>query len=759
MNEIFKLFGTIGLNNSEANKGIDETTGKAQSASGKIAGFFKKAAVAIGTVFAAGKLIDFGKTAVEAAAGAKAIQAQFEQVFGDLQGESLKAIDAMAKEFGMVPSRLKPSMTKMTSMFKGLGMDTEEAMTQASDAVRLSADAAAFYDVSYESANQSLTSFIKGNYEGGEAIGIFANETQMAQFAIQKGLVGSTTEWSALDEATKQATRLEYAQNMQELGGATGQASREADGFENVMGNVKQAWQDFLALVGGPILEPVVTGLQNATTWLQEAGKWTQDLMAKLEQNGAVQNFKTAFDNISSVLGDVTGSIGDFVNNLLGIDGKSASVDGVADSFKKVSDFLADATGEIKDFVGWFQKGGPAVDAFKAAIIGITTAWAGYKVVTGTIQAIETVRNTLLAVGNGLMLARIAQSGALTAAEATQAAATMGASGAFGIFNAVLSANPIAIVIMAITALVAALVWFFTQTETGQQMWQGFVDFLGNAWTVISTTAQGVWNALSAFLSGIWSAIVSFAQIYFNMLVAFYSGIWNVISSTISAVWNGIASFLSGLWNGIYSTASSIFNNISSTISSVMDGISSTVSRVWNGIKDTISNAINGAKDIVSRAIEGIKGLFIFEWSLPRPKIPGFRVSGGEAPWGFMGKGSLPSIGVQWFADGGILTKAMAFGMNGNDVMVGGEAGKEAVLPLNRETLGGIGQGIASTMDFSNAQIMSIFAEIKDSLVELLSRNNTVVIQVDGKTIASVVYDPLNDMNGEGIRIIDRGLA
>lgn len=293
------------------------------------------------------------------------------------------------------------------------------------------------------------------------------------------------------------------------VSGAMGQAARESNGFENVMGNLKQVWQDFLVIVGGPLLSPIVTGLQNATTWLQEAGKWTQDLMTKLEQNGAVQSFKTAFDNISSVIGDVTGSIGDFVNNLLGIDGKSASVDGVADSFNKVSDFLADATDEIKDFVDWFQKGGPAVDTFKAAIVGITTAWAGYKVVTGTIQAIETARNGLLAVGNGLMLARSVQSGVLTAAEATQTAATMGASGAFGIFNAVLSANPIAIVIMAITALVAALVWFFTQTETGQKMWQGFVDFLGNAWTVISTTAQNVWNALSAFLSGIWSSIVS----------------------------------------------------------------------------------------------------------------------------------------------------------------------------------------------------------------------------------------------------------
>ena len=76
--EIFRLFGSIGLNNKEANKGIDETTGKAESASTKIAGFFQKAAVAIGTAFAAKKLIDFGKTVVEAAASAQAIQAQFE---------------------------------------------------------------------------------------------------------------------------------------------------------------------------------------------------------------------------------------------------------------------------------------------------------------------------------------------------------------------------------------------------------------------------------------------------------------------------------------------------------------------------------------------------------------------------------------------------------------------------------------------------------------------------------------------------------
>ena len=164
--EIFRLMGTIGLNNKEANKGIDETTGKAQGASTKIAGFFQKAAVAIGAAFAVQKLVNFGKMTVEAAASAKAIQAQFEQVFGDSQGLASDAINGMAQQFGMLPNRIKPSFTATTSMFKGLGLSTEEAMAQATNAVTLASDAAAFYDMSYENANSALSSFIKGNYEG-----------------------------------------------------------------------------------------------------------------------------------------------------------------------------------------------------------------------------------------------------------------------------------------------------------------------------------------------------------------------------------------------------------------------------------------------------------------------------------------------------------------------------------------------------------------------------------------------------------------
>lgn len=237
-----------------------------------------------GAAAAAGvAIIAFGKSAIEAAGSAKAIQSQFTQVFGDLEPAAQQAVEKMADNFGMVPNRLKPSMSQMTSMFKGLGLDTETAMAKATDAVTASADAAAFYDVSYSDANSALTSFIKGNYEGGEAIGLFANDTQMAQYAIQKGLVGTTAEWSSLDEATKQATRLEYAQNMQNLAGATGQAARESDGLENQLGNVNQAWTDFLAIVGGPVLGLAVDALKGLTAGLQLAGEGFKTLVANAQ--------------------------------------------------------------------------------------------------------------------------------------------------------------------------------------------------------------------------------------------------------------------------------------------------------------------------------------------------------------------------------------------------------------------------------------------------------------------------------------------
>ncbi|HAO6209134.1 TPA: hypothetical protein IQB69_002804, partial [Listeria monocytogenes] len=219
-------------------------------AAGKLAGII----AALGGTIAA--------FSIKAAGTAKAIDSQFQQTFGNLQKDATESLKGMAEEFGMVPSRLKAPFAMMTSMFKGLGYDTKTAMKMAEDATRLTADAAAFFDTSYEDANAALSSFIKGNYEGGEAIGLFANETQMAAFASDK--LGK--DWKKLDEAGKQFVRLNYAQAMQKAAGATGQAAREADGLENVLGNVKQSVFDLAAAFGAPLLDPFISAAKSAVS-------------------------------------------------------------------------------------------------------------------------------------------------------------------------------------------------------------------------------------------------------------------------------------------------------------------------------------------------------------------------------------------------------------------------------------------------------------------------------------------------------------
>ncbi|HEO5150160.1 TPA: phage tail tape measure protein [Streptococcus agalactiae] len=225
---------------------------------------------------------------------------------------------------------------------------------------------------------------------------------------------------------------------------------------------------------------------------------------------------------------------------------------------------------------------------------------------------------------------------------------------------------------------------------------------------VITGDWAGAWETIKQVLSTVWEGIKSLISLALNFIAQYISTAWTGIKNTISNVLSAISSVISSIWSAIQSTISSvlsaigstvstIWNGISSTVSNILNGISNTVSSVWNGVKNTISSAINGARDAVSNAINAIKNLFNFQIRWPHIPLPHFRVSGSANPLDWL-KGGIPRISIDWYAKGGILTKPTAFGVNGNSLMVGGEAGKEAVLPLNEQTLGAIGRGIAKTM-------------------------------------------------------------
>lgn len=176
-------------------------------------------------------------------------------------------------------------------------------------------------------------------------------------------------------------------------------------------------------------------------------------------------------------------------------------------------------------------------------------------------------------------------------------------------WNLAMSLNPIGLIITAIVALVAGLIWFFTQTELGQQIWSNFTTFLTEAWANIQAVAVTVFTAVAGFFTGIWESIVSFVTDRINLMRAVITMVVNAVSSVWSSVWNGIVSFFTGVWNNIVGTVqtiqgvfSTVFNAVSGIITGAFEGVVNTVKGVINGIINLINGVIGGINNLIGTA-------------------------------------------------------------------------------------------------------------------------------------------------------------
>ena len=307
-------------------------------------------------------------------------------------------------------------------------------------------------------------------------------------------------------------------------------------------------------------------------------------------------NIRVTFENIGSAIGDVIGIVGDFVGDLLGIKDGEQGVNLLGTAFESVTNFVRTASEHLSKFTKWLKDSPIALDLLKSAVVGITSAWAGYKAVMTVIKGIEAIRNATLSITNGLMLAQFVRTGALTTAEAANAAATMGASGAFGIFNAVLAANPIGLIVTAVAALTAGLVWFFTQTETGQKIWSSFVDWIKQAWQGIADFFVGLWSGISEGASTLWDGVVT---------------TWNAYVESLKAMWNAVVTFFSDLWESIKEAASTAWTLITTAVMTVVQPFIDGFMNIWNNISDGLTQVWEGIKLIFEGAWEFIKSIFL----------------------------------------------------------------------------------------------------------------------------------------------------
>lgn len=551
----------ITVDDSGVDSGLNKITSSFEKVKNSVGSVIKTASKIGAVVTTVGTALT--AVGVDTAAEVRAEASAFEQTFGDMQDTATKAIGRVADESGILQTRLNALGSKIYAFARSSGGDATESMNLMERALKAAADSAAYYDTSVEQATETLQSFLKGNFANDAALGLSATETTRNAAAME--LFGQ--KYNELSEIQKQETLLKMVEDSKKLSGALGQASREADGWENVLGNLKESWRQLKAAFGEPILDSVTPMLQSATAAVQ-------DFTAKVDwekvANAITQSFDTAVNAVTAL----------------------------ADTIETLAPIIAVAAGafaslkagmEIQHLVQGFQNAQVSISLLTMGLKDTTLAQAA---LNGTM----TVGETIVALLTGKM----------TLAQLAQAAMTKGQIA----LNAALTANPIGAVIAVVGALVAAIVVLWNANED-------FRNAVISAWEKIKETISGAVAAIKTFFTETIPNAAQTALDWFrnipkqmkdvgrNLLMGLWDGIADKVAwlkSKVSGVVDRIKSWFTGK-NGFDEHSPSKWSNgvakyvmqgmadgFENGLPSLMDSVGGVTDRIKNGLDfDTVS--------------------------------------------------------------------------------------------------------------------------------------------------------------------------
>ena len=346
--------------------------------------------------------------------------------------------------------------------------------------------------------------------------------------------------------------------------------------------------------------------------------------LGKAGGNGT-ETIKDSFDSLDETISNALLPALDAITPIV-----TDIINSIADSIPKIIDAIGETIKKIKEFYDWLTSSKTGAELLRSVLVGLLEGFVAFKVISTIVSIIKTIKSAFETARIAVML-----------------------------FNDSLLANPVMAIVVAITAVVAALVYFFTQTKLGKQIWADFIAWLQMAWegiktffsglgtwfselwTGITTTASSIWQGIASFIGGIATAIMNFfapivnffSAIFglvgavielawqlilagarlvwagitaiFSGLVGFFSPIWNAVSSVVGTVFSAIGNFAKGAWNvisGVFGVVggwfSGIFSGVSNAVSNVFSGFGRFAQDAWNGITRVFGNVGKWFSDI-----------------------------------------------------------------------------------------------------------------------------------------------------------------
>ena len=556
-----KIVLDIMANAGKAKAEIDKLHGAIQGKFSKIAGIAKGVGLAMAGA---------GVGAVALAKGAVSSAADLEQSIGAVDAVfkgNAKQMHTWAKgaatSVGLTRNEFNELGTLIGTQLKNGGTAMEQLAPKTNSLIKLGADLSSMFGGSTREAVEALSSALKGERDPIERYGVSLTQ---AKIDAEAAALGFKKVGGSLSTEANQAATLSLI--MKQTADAHGNFSRETDTLAHKQ-QVLQAKIENIKGTLGTALLPVVT-------------KVADIILTK-----AVPSIEQWASTAGQQLGPVITQVGTFIATVL------------VPSIMQLLPILGSLLIAVSPFLQLLSK------ILLPVLNQIATALADQPVLLAAIAGPITV----IAVGFA----------AYTKAMKVAAIATKAYAAVQGILNAVMSANPIMLIVIAIAALVAAFIYAWNNCKT-------FRDTLIGAWNAIKTATITIWNAIKDFFTAVWNVIKAIFVGYLTFYVNYWKTVWTVIQTVFTAIWNAIKDFATMIWEGIkalfivylqsvLSIWQTTWNAIKAFFEMIWNGIQAFAKAAWKAFQKAISAFLKFISDLWKKTWNAIKAFFTSTWN------------------------------------------------------------------------------------------------------------------------------------------------